>query len=436
MKVIQNTKKQIKILYVLYIIFSLFITNSVFAESIETSITIKPSLSLNIPTNTITMNLDPSIDTFAEQDLTIKVSTNNPDGFKLYVTTPSNNTDLVNTADSTKTIPNLTSSYATSAFPVNNWGYRITEDASSSSGNYGVFTSSDSTPIMQTTTATNEKMATLSFAAKIDYTKPSGLYELNLSFKALPIVTQYTMQELGNNSTLANQVCTTEPTVVIDSRDNQLYTISKLKDGNCWMTQNLKLGKYSTSLILDSTDSNTNGNFTLDGKLSDGKFTYTTSGEPYANNNSQYYCTDNYGCYYNWYTATAGTGSTTSITTGSTSYSICPSGWRLPTGGTNGEFQLLFDQYPSASSMLADPMISIENINGRSSPGFLLGSYYSSTGGADFFGKRGYYWSNSTYSIQNGYSMRVDEDTSLINPTLNGSARYYGLSVRCLISLL
>lgn len=431
MKVIQNLKNQTKSHYILHIvlILSFFISfshDSVSAESFNANVTIKPSLTLNIPTSSIVMNLDPANHDFEEQDLTISVGTNNPNGFKLYVTTPSNNTDLVNTADSTKNIPNLTSSYATSSFPANNWGYRITEDASSSSGDYGIFTPSSSTPIIESNGPVNKKMATLGFASKIDYLKPSGTYELDLSFKALPIVTQYTMQELGTNSTLAAQVCTEDPTVVIDSRDEQLYIIQRLKDGNCWMMGNLNLG--ATTLSTDLTSSNTNLSTTItaatfnDWKKTSGSATYTAaefipvSGTDPTSNTA-------YGTLYNYCAASANTVCPASNSSDASS-DLCPAGWRLPTGGNNGEFQTL---YNNSSYNTYEKMRASVFDNGASFT--LAGVFYDSapTGQNSYGG----YWSSTRYNNSSMYRLYLTPPNN-INPVTNGY-RDHGYIIRCLL---
>lgn len=86
---------------------------------------------------------------------------------------------------------------------------------------------------------------------------------------------------------------------MVDSRDGREYWIARLNDGNCWMLQNLRLGQDTTTLDLTTADSGVeNLGFTLNGKLSDGKFTYSKIPGYYMNNSSQYCCTDDYGGYY------------------------------------------------------------------------------------------------------------------------------------------
>ena len=217
-------------------------------------------------------------------------------------------------------------------------------------------------------------------------------------------------------------------TTLYDSRDETAYIVGKAKDSKCWMLQNLKLGAKASSYTLNSTNSATNG-FTLNGKLSDGKFTYSTNnGNNYTNDSSQFYCTSDYGCYYNWYTATAGSGTSATGSNVTVNYSICPNGWNLPTGGSSGEFQALYGQYNSAALMLVDnPTTTKENTAGKI-PGFLLGGRYNYYG-ANSVGSFGYYWSRTAFNGQYGYNLYLN--TSSVNPAGNGS-KYYGSSVRCL----
>jgi len=404
------------------IISGFLFSNNAFATTMDANVNIRPSMALSVSTNDITLNLNPATKPFDTKDLTITIGTNNPTGYWLTMSSVSGTSDLVNTSDNTKTIPTITTagSYTSANFPVNSWGYKI------DSNDYIPFVSN--TTIKSSNTIANDDTVTVNLASKIDYLQSSGTYNTTLSFKALPNVTQYTMQELGQDATLASQVCTEDPAIVMDARDNRFYAIAELKDGNCWMVQNLRLGQDTTTLALTTIDSDVqSGGFTLKGKLSDGKFTYTTvSGEIYQNNNSQYYCTTDYGCYYNWYTSTAGAG-TTSVSSGNVDYSICPNGWTLP---TQAQFATLRTAYNnSATSILVSPTDLKENANGVSTPGLLLGGFYNSSGASDI-GSIGYYWSRTAYSAPTGDFLSLT--TSSVNPAAR-SYKYLGLAVRCLL---
>ncbi len=215
---------------------------------------------------------------------------------------------------------------------------------------------------------------------------------------------------------------------LIDSRDSQSYIVGKAADGNIWMLQDMKLGKTTDSMTLTAATSDVSNNFVLNNKLSDGRFhAYTVDGEPYQNNNSEYYCTEDYGCYYNWYTATAGTGTTyISTSQAQATASICPAGWALP---SQPQFSALYSSYPSATLMEVDnPTTTKENTTGKI-PGFLLNGYYYKFGANDL-GSYGSYWSRSAYSAQDAYYL--DLNTSGVYPASYVS-KYLGFAVRCVL---
>ncbi|MBO7720169.1 hypothetical protein J6S35_00825, partial [Candidatus Saccharibacteria bacterium] len=104
------------------------------------------------------------------------------------------------------------------------------------------------------------------------------------------------------------------------------YTIRKLADGNCWMTDNLAL----ENAALDSTNSNLPENKTVNLPASSTANWCTTNSQAcddqlmtlsYADAGSDTSGHPEYGNYYNWYTATATYGGYN--TTTDTSYSIC-----------------------------------------------------------------------------------------------------------------
>ena len=162
-------------------------------------------------------------------------------------------------------------------------------------------------------------------------------------------------------------------TALTDQRDSNTYAVAKLKDGNCWMIENLRL---------NNTASNNS-----DGTLAQGYGTSATYGNfsgladpesPWANNittaNSLYYSgtqdgtasinigtsnnpgyrfprynnqntasrggntTNNtniysYGNYYTWHAAIADLTYNGTNNSSVTNTSLCPAGWHLPTGG-------------------------------------------------------------------------------------------------------
>ena len=217
---------------------------------------------------------------------------------------------------------------------------------------------------------------------------------------------------------------------VTDERDSQTYTVAKLADGNVWMTQNLKLGKTTTSMSLTTANSDVpSGGFTLNGKLTTPKF---TTSDGYTNNSSQYYCSDNYGCYYNWYTATAGSG-TSSISAAGTNvnYSICPVGWTLPTEAQHIALTTAYGGYKSTNMIISNPATTTENANGEV-PGYLYSGSYNNNGGVNV-GQTGSYHSSTASSQQSLRMLRVGlVDNLYAYPSANLN-KYVGAAVRCLL---
>ena len=271
----------------------------------------------------------------------------------------------------------------------------------------------------------------------------------------------YAMQDMDAN--LCHAVTVNEVTQLTDTRSgNYTYYIAKLKDDKCWMVQNLRLGTNVSSLTLTSADSNISASsWVLNNKLSDGKFPaiecsagscedrYTSA--TYYYDGDAYYCTpvtgNGYvGCYYNWYTATAGSGNHNITPVGTNvgykdvNSSICPKGWYLPSGGglplsggandrPNSDFNVLYNNYPSASEMLVSNPTSIyDNTSGLPRPGLLLSGLYYSDGPYNV-AQNGNYWSRSTYS--NGMAYDLSLNSSAVNIRNNGY-KYDGRSIRCL----
>ena len=445
-----------------------------------------PTLSLNLSSANISLKLNPVSKTFDSTNLDVSVATNNLNGYKLYLNTIEDTTSLTRQNDGTSadslnaTIETLPSSGESSCangctestFPTNYWGYRISSttgaSGSTDSGisdftNTKYFPFTPSAIISSSEGTTNEITSTLSFASKIDYNRPSGVYNLNLNFQALPKMSNYYMQDFYNNPELAEQLCTEDPTMVMDKRDGHTYAIARLKDGKCWMLQNLRLGSnldfHAGSITITSEDSNiASGTFVLTNRRYDRENNSQTDGvmpqypisddvfggTSYYYNASAFFCPyhgsytiNNFeGCYYNWYTATAGVGS--SEITGkdhpdgvNVDDSICPKGWKLPSGGPEGEFNNLYSYYLSVSQMLvANPRITYSNTNGGFQPGYLLSGYYNDSGGAvGSISADGDYWSRTASS--NGRAYRLYTNLSTFNSE-GSSHKYSGRSIRCL----
>ena len=189
-----------------------------------------------------------------------------------------------------------------------------------------------------------------------------------------------------------------------DTRDNNTYTVSKLADGKCWMTQNLRI----INKTITPADSNVTTNYTIPASSLSDFSSYDTS-NAYV---------DSDGGFYTWHAATAGTGTQALSTDGqNTTASICPKGWRLPTGGGNGEFKTLYNNYPSSSAL-------------RSSPANFILSGHANNSSRSYQGLSGDYWSSTVNSSYNAYNLGLR--TSAVYPASSGNFKLFGFSVRCI----
>ena len=292
-----------------------------------------------------------------------------------------------------------------------------------------------------------------------------------------------------------------------DTRDGQIYWVTKLKtssqnprvtaseDGNkyqIWMTQNLNLNLTrvtdtisdpATQLTLNSNNTDINSNagiYTTDyytdtagvkywnpGRTTDTAVASTANSQtaPYSlTDGDKYYyadqsasetCTDSdgqktcmhwhVGNYYNWTAAVASSDSTNQSTDGQeANNSICPAGWRLPSGittasgGLNGgagssDFgYLLVEQGITSSFGTAGQQLGW-NTDGyvkiQSSPLYTTrsGEFY----GGSLYNQASYglLWSGTTYSGTIAYYLGYN--SSGVSPA-NGSSRQNGFPVRCI----
>ena len=127
------------------------------------------------------------------------------------------------------------------------------------------------------------------------------------------------------------------------------------------------------------------------------------------------------GGYYNYCAASAGSycygnGTSAGTSSGNATEDICPKGWRMPTGSTSGEYQVLYNNasyntYANYRSALRSPLSGL----------FRSGLMYNR-------GSSGTFWSSTRYGNYYMYSLYVG--TGNINPAYD-DYRNYGNSVRC-----
>ncbi len=241
---------------------------------------------------------------------------------------------------------------------------------------------------------------------------------------------------------ITKTACSTTRTQVKDARDNHSYYIQKLADGNCWMLTNLAYaggtsngGANTYSDVINQGTGTPGTPGTLNNGTADTERTYTlakyyidpTNSNPTIDPTPPSTDTTGggsgagrqYGYHYNWCAAMGGqnTAACAEATTPAPipTTNICPAGWRLPTGGSGGEFEGLNNA-----------------INGGLA-GLLTSGLFQRSGywdnGFDSQGSNGYYWSSSQGSSTAARGLYFS--STYVNPAGNYS-KYRGFAVRCI----
>lgn len=270
------------------------------------------------------------------------------------------------------------------------------------------------------------------FLAHADQTNQITLYAV-----WLPEDNIYTMQSFGTTECAA--MGSGGVIALKDTRDNNVYAVSKLEDGKCWMIENLRLDPSTT----DFSDGKTNlptADFIANAPSSATANTLCNTDDAicidtikfnsnnlnrnltasYSNNNthSSWY---SYGIMYNWYTASAGNG-TFAMSSGNVAGDICPAGWRLPTGSTNGELVAL-NSLANGGSTTSDAGLVKFPDNFIYSGDF----NYDTPGGRGSYGR---YWSATPNGTTKAYRLGIIASGATPNGSWN---KWDAFAVRCIV---
>ena len=255
-----------------------------------------------------------------------------------------------------------------------------------------------------------------------------------------------------------------DSTRLVDQRDGKAYWVTRLADGNIWMTQNLDFDiEANTTLNSNTTDLNvaydsstgqyaeyndgyTESNGVIYWKPASSATTIDFTGTTvtgWQNSNTAPYTASkidstetghaSLGNYYNWTAAIASNNSssltqnTPSDITKNPQNSICPKGWRLPiisnqsanvTGSTN-EFARLNYIYNNGSTTTNSGLINAPLYFVK--PGWV-------EHGLGGLGQYGYYYSSS-YTGASAFLLSISENTN--NNAQQTYPRNDGFSIRC-----
>ena len=265
----------------------------------------------------------------------------------------------------------------------------------------------------------------------------------------------YKMQD--GTEELCKEIYVGATETLIDSRDNTTYMAGRLKDGNCWMLDNLALDPTNSTTASNMNASNTNATEeAINNLLNGGSSTTGWSNIAVANVTTNFNNNDSYvqprinnaskdtlvtsygpasangqakvGIYYNFCAASASTycyasgqGIDVPDTIIDTPQDICPANWRMPTGGNTGEYHALAQKYGSDASNTNSLQYNL------STP---LSGFYSGSS-ASYQGSDGNWWSSTYSGSYSMYSLYVIPTN--VNPGGNDN-RNFGRSMRCLMS--
>ncbi len=495
----------------------------------------------------VDVNVTPNSDgAFSSNKAVLSVATNNITGYSVYMGTKdgTQNLKLNGSTNPSDVIGPVSGTQAPASMAPDTWGYNI---AAASDTTPGENLQYSAVPAVSAQIQTKDQTAmkddyNLTFGAKVSTDLPAGQYTNTVVVSAVAnpqVLTSLTQLTYMQDMTAAICSNTDEGVTkrLIDNRDGNFYYVAKMKDGRCWMNQNLALdlgGKTLTAADTDLANVNADGSAytwgtgapagdgwtakTVNNSNTEGEnpnaYTYYYKGEeanptetyypmvntsnavpaaesspsqvstfswnfgkwvltePTAGNNcgdvtsiaectkvgfvdvsgSEWQPTHQYiqdgkvidtttntydphyliGNYYQYNTATAGTGGT--IVDADATGSICPKGWQLPTSNTtdNGSFYALLAPYGIATGINSGTVESADGqYNIAKAPLYFVrsGEIHAIWGKIAFTAERGYLWSSTSAETLAFYFGVYNDYVSSSN---GNDSRWIGFPLRCL----
>ena len=405
---------------------------------------------------------------------TLSTFCNDKNGYSVYAIGDSLNSEGNNTLVGSNS-SNISSGTATSG-DISQWAMKLALKAGDTSTTpptiISPFDSYSTVPTTWTKIATIPSSTTdmkegsnftTTYATYISPTQAAGTYLGQVKYllthpSAATPTSAYIMQEVAEwEDDLPNPGDSVQ---AIDIRDGKQYWVTRLADGNIWMTQNLDFDiSANTTLNSQTTDLNEyNVAGYSDGYTKLGNIIYWTpvnttisfTGTTVTSwvNSNTLPCSANktdstetgrtsLGNYYNWTAAIASNNSSTFID-GIAKNSICPKNWRLPnTSTTNNEYnefgKLLYNGYDIITSITADSTSSIRYQTGGfnkiiSNPLYFVQSGAISSGNFYGLGEYGFYSTSTAVDNSSAYRMYFSNTEIWLS---NNSSRSLGWSMRC-----
>lgn len=230
-------------------------------SSFQTNVAVAPTISVSTQTR-VELDIKPtSTGSFASTITELQVATNNTSGYSLFMSVDDPNGHLVSTDKTNSAVIKPLSAPATlNNFPANSWGYSLNNDAI-----YQAVPTSMSSAIKTLSSTAYRDTYNLNIGTAIDTTLPAGQYTGTVTVAAVanPMVVT-SLQQLTYMQDITVDICANSAEhatkQLIDIRDGNYYWVTKMKDGNCWMSQDLALDITTAGLSASNTDITTDWN--------------------------------------------------------------------------------------------------------------------------------------------------------------------------------
>ena len=261
----------------------------------------------------------------------------------------------------------------------------------------------------------------------------------------------------ANNNVTGFDVRTNTFIALEDQRDGNVYTVARLADGKCWMTENLRLSDKKLNGATATLSTTNTHNPVLPLTQSDGS---TPANHLSANGNycsamdaacvnksvAIYYATNavsnmtaasqaayGYGNGYNWYSATAGNGGL-NITANNASVSgdICPANWKLPKGGNASNVSVSDFYILDEASTGTNP--DAEGYDGATASNLMRSypnNYVLDGWNGNYRGETGYLWSATNLDYGNVYRDNVQLNALYYGRSTHNAFKFLMHGVRC-----
>ncbi len=210
------------------------------------------TISLGTETSSVTLNAKNPSKLQGMIKKTANVTIGATDGYTIKVSGNPNLTSGGNTIQGVSSVTTLNQMS-------NRWGWYYVDGNTncSESASYKGMSSAGETVGSGELVSTTTKTITMCFGAKIDASQPGGNYSNTVVISA--VAQPKTIATFGGITTMQEMtadICKAasenDTAYLRDVRDNKSYWVTKLKDGNCWMSQNLDFN-ISTSNVTTAT---------------------------------------------------------------------------------------------------------------------------------------------------------------------------------------